>query len=90
MIQQAQVEVAKTFFEQSKKAFEQNHAAWSTVLASQKTMMDSMRGAGVPFQVAADEFQKLLDFQEQQFRATIDFITKMQADYAQLVQKKGG
>lgn len=88
MIQQAQVELAKTFFEQSKKAFEQNYAGWSTVLASQKAIMDSMRTAGTPFELAADEFQKLIDFQEQQFRATVDFMTKMQADYAKVVQKK--
>ena len=89
MIQQAQVELAKTFFEQSKKAFEQNYAAWSTVLASQKAIMESMRTAGTPFEVAADEFQKLIDFHEQQFRATVDFMSKLQADYAKLVQKKG-
>ena len=89
MIQQAQVELAKTFFEQSRKAFEQNYSAWSTVLASQKSIMESMRSAGMPFEVAADEFQKLMDFHEQQFRATLDFMTKLQADYARLVQKQG-
>ncbi|WP_067064146.1 hypothetical protein [Roseateles chitosanitabidus] len=88
MIQQAQVELAKTFFEQSKQAFEHNYSAWRTVLASQKSIMDSMRTAGAPFAVAADEFQKLIDFHEQQFRASYDFMTKMQADYAKLVQQK--
>ncbi|OWQ85711.1 hypothetical protein CDN99_21785 [Roseateles aquatilis] len=89
MIQQAQVELAKTFFEQSKKAFEQNHAAWRTVLASQKSIMESMRAAGVPFAVAADEFQKVIDFHEQQHKAALDFMTKMQADYAKTVAAKG-
>lgn len=88
MIQQAQVELAKTFFEQSKKAFEQNYSGWRTVLASQKAIMESMRSAGTPFAVAADEFQKLIDFQEQQFRATVDFMTKLQADYAKMVQQE--
>ncbi|WP_431104132.1 hypothetical protein [Roseateles noduli] len=88
MIQQAQVELAKTFFEQSKKAFEQNYAAWSTVLSSQKAILESMRAGGPPFDVAADQFQKLIDFHEQQFRVTSDFMTKLQADYVKVVQQK--
>ena len=34
------------------------------------------------------QFQKLIDFHEQQFRVTTDFMTKLQTDYAKVVQQK--
>ena len=62
-------------------------AAGVPVAAGIEGRRRALEAAGTPFEVAADEFQKLIDFHEQQFRATVDFMTKLQADYAKLVHQ---
>lgn len=90
MIDKAQIELAKTLWEQSKAAALQSHEAWSLVMKSQKALMDSMRGAGMPFALAADQFEKLMQFHSEQYKATLEHMDKMSAEYSGLLaqQKK--
>ena len=90
MIDKAQTEMAKTLWEQSKAAAVQAHQAWDLVMKSQKTMMDSMRGAGAPFGLAADQFDKLMNFHSEQYKAALEFMEKMSTEYQKLLaqQKK--
>jgi hypothetical protein len=88
MTDQAQVELARTLWEQSKAAAVQAHEAWDLVMKSQKTMLDSMRQAGPPFSLAADQFDKLMEFHSAQYKAAIEYMDKMSAEYQKLLQRK--
>lgn len=90
MIDQTQTEFAKNLWEQSKNASLQAHQAWDMVMKSQKAMMDSMRNAGAPFAMAADQFDKLMEFHANQYKAALEYMDKMSAEYQQLLaqQKK--
>jgi hypothetical protein len=88
MIDKAQAEMAKTLWDQSKAAAVQAHQAWDLVMKSQKTILDSMRGAGAPFALAADQFEKLMQFHTEQYQAALAYMDKMSADYMKLLQKK--
>jgi hypothetical protein len=87
MIDKAQADMAKTLWEQSKAAAQQAHEAWWMVLKSQKALLDSMRGAGVPFEVAADQFEKLMQFHAEQHKAALDYMDKMSVDYGRATAK---
>jgi hypothetical protein len=52
--------------EQSRAAARQAQDAWAMVLKSQQTLLNSMRPAGAPFAMAADQFEKLVQFQAEQ------------------------
>jgi hypothetical protein len=88
MLEQAQAELAKTLLEQSRAAAMQAHDAWDMVMKSQKTLMDSMRSAGAPFALAADQFDKLMDFHSKQYKAALDYMDKMSAEYQQMLAKR--
>lgn len=91
MIDKAQTEMARTLWEQSKAAAVQAHQAWDLVMKSQKTMMDSVRNAGPQFAQAADQFDKLMDFHAEQYKAAIAYMDKMSDEYQKLLaqgQKK--
>ena len=85
MIDQAQTQLAKTLWEQSRNAAIQAHQAWDLVMKSQKTLMDSMRSAGTPFSLAADQFDKLMEFHSEQYNAAIAYMDKMSAEYQKLL-----
>jgi hypothetical protein len=85
MIDQAQIDLAKNYWEQAKAASMQAHQAWDLVMKSQKTLMDSMRGVGQPFALAADQFDKLMEFHSAQYKAALDFMDKMSAEYQKLL-----
>lgn len=87
MIEQSQIELTKSFWEQSKAAAQQAHEAWGMVMKSQKAILESMRGAGLPFSLAADQYDKLIEFQSQQYKATLDYMEKMAADYQHQLSK---
>jgi hypothetical protein len=85
MVDKAQAEMAKTLWEQSRNAALQAHQAWDMVMKSQKTLMDSMRNAGAPFSMAADQFDKLMDFHAEQYKAALAFMDKMSEEYQKLL-----
>jgi hypothetical protein len=87
MIEKAQAELAKTLWEQSRTAALRAHEAWGLVLKSQKSLMDSMRGAGAPFALAADQYDKLMEFHSQQYKAALDYMDKMSAEYQQMLSR---
>ncbi|AMO25101.1 hypothetical protein GCM10027034_04510 [Ramlibacter solisilvae] len=87
MIDKAQAELAKSLFEQTRAAALQAHDAWDMVMKAQKTMMDSMRGMGPPFAMAADQYDKLMDFHSKQYKAALDFMNKMSTEYQQMLSQ---
>jgi len=87
MIDKTQAELAKTLWEQSKAAAVQAHGAWDLMIKSQKSVMDSMRGTGAPFAAAADQFDKLVEFQSKQYQAALDYMDKMSAEFQQVLGK---
>lgn len=88
MIDQSQTELAKSFLEQSKSAAQQAYGAWEMVMKSQQAMLDSMRSAGAPFELAADQYKKLIAFQAQQYKAALEYIDNMTADYQKQVNQR--
>jgi hypothetical protein len=88
MIDKAQTELAKTLWEQSRTAAVQAHQAWDLVMKSQKSLMDSMRSAGMPFALAADQFDKLMEFHSQQYKAALEFMDKMSEEYRKLLDQQ--
>lgn len=88
MIDQAQSKMAETLLEQSKMAAMQAHQAWDMVMKSQKTMMDSMRSAGAPFALAADQYEKLMQFHDQQYKAAQAYMEKMSDEFRKLLAKQ--
>jgi hypothetical protein len=87
VIDQTQTELAKTLWEQSKSAAQQAHQSWDMVMKSQKTMMDSMRGVGMPFALAADQFDKLMEFHAKQYKAALEYMDLMSAEYQKLLNQ---
>ena len=85
MIDQAQNELAKTLWEQSRTAAVQAHQAWDLVMKSQKTLLDSMRSVGRPYALAADQFDKLMEFHSAQYKAALEYMDKMSAEYQKLL-----
>lgn len=83
-----QMEMAKTLWEQSKASVRQAQDAWTMVLKSQQTLLNSMRPAGAPFGLAADQFEKLVQFQAEQQQAAVAFVEKMSAEYAKLLEQQ--
>ena len=88
MIDKAQTELAKIFWEQSRTAVTQAHQAWDLVMKSQKTLMDSMRNAGMPFALAADQFNKLIQFHLEQRKAALEYMDKMSEEYRNLLDQQ--
>lgn len=88
MIDKAQSDMAKTLWEQSKTAALQAHQAWDLVMKSQKALMDSMRGAGAPYAQAADQFDKLMDFHSEQYKAAVAYMDKMSDEYQKMLAPK--
>jgi hypothetical protein len=63
--------------------------AWNLVMKPQKTLMDSIRSAGMPFALAADQYDKLMEFHSKQYKAVLEYMDKMSVAYQQLlVQRK--
>jgi hypothetical protein len=89
MIDQTQINLAKTFWEQSRTAAVQAHQALDLVMKSQKTLMDSMRSAGPPFALAADQFEKLMQFHSEQYKAALEYMDKMSAEYQRVLAQAG-
>jgi hypothetical protein len=81
LIRLSVIRFAKMLWQQPRAAAQQAYDAWGLVIRSQKTMMDSMRGAGVPFALAADQFDKLIQFQSDQYKAALEYMDKMAAEY---------
>lgn len=88
MMDKGQIELAKTLWEQSRTAAVQAHEAWGLVIKSQKTLMDSMRSAGMPFALAADQFDKLMQFHSEQYKAALEYMDKMSAEYLKLLSQQ--
>lgn len=81
MLNAAQLEIAKTLWKQARVAASQSHEAWALVMKSQKTILDSMQGTGMPFTIAADHYQKLMDFHAEQYKAALEFIDYTEKEY---------
>ena len=81
MMTSAQLELAKTMWEQARITATQAHESWGLVMKSQKALFDSMRSAGIPFSTAADQYQKLMDFHSQQYKASLEHMDKMSVEY---------
>jgi hypothetical protein len=88
MNDQAEMELAKTLWEQSRAAAVQAHQAWDLVMKSQKTLLDSMRSAGMPFALAADQFDKLMEFHAAQYQAALEYMDKMSTEYQKLLAQR--
>jgi uncharacterized damage-inducible protein DinB len=88
MIDQAQVQLTQSLLDQSKAAAQQAYQAWGMVMQSQKAFLDSMRGAGAPFALAADQYEKMIDYQAQQYKAALEYMDKMSSDFQQQLTKK--
>ena len=89
MINQAQIDLAKLFWEQSRTSALLAHDAWGNVIKSQKTLMDSMRGLGMPFALASDQFAKMMEFHDQQYKAALEHMDQMSHEYAKLLAQDG-
>lgn len=85
MIHDAQVQLAKTLWDQARTAAMQSHQAWELIMNSQKTILESMRSSGTPFALAADQFAKLMEFQSEQYKAALEHMDKMSMEYQQLL-----
>jgi hypothetical protein len=83
-----QLDLAKVFWEQSRNAVTQAHQAWDMVIRSQKSLMDSMRSAGAPYAQAADQFDKMMDFHAEQYKAAMEFMDRMSAEYMQMLERQ--
>ena len=88
MIDKAQTELAKSLWEQSRTAALQAHQAWDLVMKSQKTLIDSMRNVGMPFALAADQFDKLMQFHSEQYKAALEYMDRMTEEYRKLLDQQ--
>lgn len=82
---EAQLQLAKTLWEQSRTAALQAHQAWRLVMQSQKTLMHSMRSGGMPFALAADQFDKLMQFHSEQYKVALEYMDKLSVEYQKIL-----
>lgn len=87
MFNEGQIELLKSMWEQARVSAQQSHEAFRLVMSSQKTFIDSMRGAGEPFSVAADHYQKLIDFHSQQYKAALEFLDYSSKEYHRALEQ---
>jgi hypothetical protein len=87
MTNKAQIEMAKAFWEHSRTAAQQAYEAWGLLIQSQKTLIDSMRNAGIPFEAATDQYEKLMQFHGEQYKNALAFMDKMADEYRTLLTK---
>ena len=90
MFTKDQVQLARTLWEQSRAATAQAHQAWDMVMKTQKGMLDQMRSVAPPFAAAADQFDKLMQFHEQQYKAALEQMDKMSAEFLKSLDKQAG
>lgn len=83
-----QVELAKVLWEQSRQTAILAHDAWGQVIKSQKSLMDSMRKHGVPFALASEQFEKMMEFHAEQYKAALEHMDKMSAEYKALLDNR--
>lgn len=88
MFEQSQAELASALWRHSRDAAQQAHEAWWMVLMSQKAVLDSMKSTGVPFALAAAQFEKLMEFHAGQHKAALDYMEKVSAEYEKLVARQ--
>lgn len=81
--------IVKTFFDQAKAAVKAQHDAYQLVVRSQKTMLDSMRSMGPPFEAASTQFDKMIEFQSQQYAAAVSHMDQMFAEWQNMVAQGG-
>lgn len=84
------VAIAQTFFDQAKAAVKAQHDAYQLVVNSQKSMIDSMRSLGYPFEVASAQFDKMIEFEAQQYAAAAKHMDQMFAEWQNMVAQTGG
>ena len=84
------VAIIKTFFDQAKAAAQAQHQAYQMVVNSQKSMIDSMRSLGPQFEMASAQFDKVIEFQSQQYAAAVKHMDQMYAEWQNLVTQAGG
>lgn len=58
------------------------------VMKSQQAMLESMRSAGAPFELAAEQYKKLIAFQSQQYKAALEYIDNMAVDFQQQLSQR--
>lgn len=88
MIDKTQIQLTKTLLEQSRTAVIQTHQAWSLVMKSQRTLVDSMRNAGILYMHAADQFNKLMQFHSAQSTAAFEYMNNMSKEYLKLLPRQ--
>lgn len=90
MITKEQVEFMRTMWEQSRAAAATAHDAWWSLLQQQQAMIDNLGGNAAPFKAASDQFRKFMEAHEKQYKAAVDYMDKMSAEYEKALAQYQG
>lgn len=83
MSEEAQVNTARTFWEESRDTTRQACDVWW--LAAMSQIFAPTKNEGMPFTLAFPQFDKLSEFYLQQQKAAIDYMEKISAEYKKLI-----
>jgi hypothetical protein len=81
MITKTQIELLKANYETAREAALNAHQSWWDMVQQQKAVVNNMRSMGVPFQVAADQFQAAMDAHQKVHKAALEQMDLMGEAY---------
>lgn len=87
MITEEQLQLFKTLWEQSCTAVDSAHQTWWLMMQNQKSLIDSIRGQGFPFQVASDQFDKYLEQHQKAHAAALGYREQMSQQYGEALKQ---
>ncbi len=87
MITQAQIDLAKTLWEQARTMAAQSHDAWQLVIRSQSVYCDSLRAMGLPVTAVTQQFENLMNLHSTQYKAALEHLDNMADTYQQMLAK---
>lgn len=87
MITQAQIDLAKTLWEQARTMAEQSHDAWQLIIRSQNVYCESLRAMGLPVTAVTKQFDNMMTMHATQYKAALAHLDHMANTYQQMLAK---
>lgn len=87
MITKVQIEQARILWEQARESAIHAHQSLSSLMQSQKALLDSYRAAGFPYSEATKQFEKFMEDHSERYKAALDHMDKMSNAYGEIFEQ---
>ncbi len=86
MLTNAQVEFAKTLWNQARVSAQYTYDTWQSLIESQKTFISSYREAGYPVSEMTQQFEKFIQANADMFKASLNQMDNLEKTYEDMMQ----